>query len=237
MSIISYMEYDNLIFRAHAHSGYEIISVFEGDMTITVNNTDIELKQGEGLFVPSYFIHGFNTKNSSKCGIWEFSQEFIKDKFFKNVLKVNIPENVFKVIYDMTKLGTVLSDKAVIYIFASIFLEKGVDIKISAANDISKKAVSYIAENFYNPITLKDVAEYCNVNYSYLSRTFFKKEGIPFTAFLNAIRIDHALMLLSDTNKPITEIAFESGFSSIRNFNRVFEHMMGTSPSAFRNRL
>jgi len=236
MSVLRYMEHDNLTFRAHAHPSYEIICVFEGEMAVTVNNSNVELQKGEGVFIPPFFIHAFRTDDVSKCGIWEFSQEIIKDKFLKNLLKVSISEMIFEIIGDMTKKKNVLAEKAVIYLFASTFLENGVGIKTSVTNDICREAIIYIMENFRNPITLKDVARHCNVNYSYLSRLFFENEGVPFTTLLNAVRIDNAISLIADTDKSMTEIAFECGFGSIRNFNRIFMDSMKMTPSEFRKK-
>jgi len=65
---------------------------------------------------------------------------------------------------------------------------------------------------------------------------FFENEGVPFTTLLNAVRIDNAISLIADTDKSMTEIAFECGFGSIRNFNRIFMDSMKMTPSEFRKK-
>ena len=53
--------------------------------------------------------------------------------------------------------------------------------------------------------------------------------NIGFADFVNSLRIEHACNLL-EKGSNITEIAFSSGFSSIRTFNRVFLQTLGMTP-------
>ena len=66
--------------------------------------------------------------------------------------------------------------------------------------------------------------------------SFFKTAfGATFGGFLRKFRLDNAVRMLDDQNMSITEIAFESGFSSVRTFNRCFREMYGKTPSDYRN--
>ena len=46
--------------------------------------------------------------------------------------------------------------------------------------------------------------------------------------------MNHAYAILQDTSLPINQIAYESGFKSIRNFNQVCHEMFGKSPKEVR---
>ena len=59
------------------------------------------------------------------------------------------------------------------------------------------------------------------------------KTTIP--QYINSLRMNDATRLLTQTDLPITQIASELGFGSIRNFNRVFLEHLGTSPKAYRS--
>lgn len=59
---------------------------------------------------------------------------------------------------------------------------------------------------------------------------------MSFTDFLNLYRIETALRLLDETDKKITDIALESGFQSVRNFNEAFRKKIGISPSEYKLR-
>ena len=56
----------------------------------------------------------------------------------------------------------------------------------------------------------------------YLSRVFSEAVGINFRRFVNELRLEYARELLTTTDLPVTEIAYKSGFGSIRSFNRAF---------------
>ena len=57
---------------------------------------------------------------------------------------------------------------------------------------------------------------------------------MTFGKFLNNMRIEKAMTLLSASDKTVTEIAYECGFGSLRSFNRVFMAFAGKTPTAFK---
>ncbi len=52
--------------------------------------------------------------------------------------------------------------------------------------------------------------------------------------YVNAMRIAYACELLTETAKSITEVAMESGFSTLSHFNRQFRKLQRTTPTRFR---
>lgn len=116
--------------------------------------------------------------------------------------------------------------------------EKKSDKKIfsSIDNEIVKNihnAVNYTIENF-DSVTEREVAELAHMSYSYFSRSFKNVMGKKFTKFLNEIKIDAAKRLLLTTNKTVTEISMETGFSSSSHFISNFYKSVGTTPLAYR---
>ena len=104
------------------------------------------------------------------------------------------------------------------------------DVKESHANDM----ILFIENNYQNNITLSDAAKYLGYDYHYVSRFFKKNFNMNFHDFLTTYRLQSAIKLLEETDKPVTRIAFESGFQSIRAFNDCFKKHTGKSPSHFR---
>lgn len=95
-------------------------------------------------------------------------------------------------------------------------------------------AISHILENFAAPIRLSQVAALCGMEASAFSRFFKKQTGHTFARYVNCSRVHAACNLLSQTEKPVTDICFEVGFNNIANFNRQFVKICGRSPSAYR---
>jgi len=83
-------------------------------------------------------------------------------------------------------------------------------------------------------IHLEDVARECGVSVSHLSRVFHHAAGMTFREYVARWRAEHALHLLLEGDQSITQIAFESGFQSLSQFNRVFRAVYGKSPRQMR---
>ena len=96
------------------------------------------------------------------------------------------------------------------------------------------KVYEYVFNHFKDDVTLNNIANLVNMNPSAFSRFFSQMVGKTFIEFLNEIRIRYACGLFLDSvNKNISEIAYESGFNSVSNFNRQFKIITGKSPSIF----
>ena len=83
-------------------------------------------------------------------------------------------------------------------------------------------------------LTLEQMARDLGYNYTYLSAYFNQRLHTGFQDFVNQYRVSHAAMLLQGSSIPVTQVAEQCGFGTIRSFNRVFLKSLGMSPSAFR---
>jgi AraC family transcriptional regulator, melibiose operon regulatory protein len=90
---------------------------------------------------------------------------------------------------------------------------------------------------YRQPLTAKHVAERCNMSYSYFSRFFKSVMGKSFTAYLNYVRIKEAEKQLLLTDRTITEIAMDTGFSSASYFISRFRQQKKISPGQYRQQL
>lgn len=96
--------------------------------------------------------------------------------------------------------------------------------------------VEFLNEHFHRPVRLAEAADLVEMAETAFSRFFKVKTGITFVDFLNDIRLGHASRMLIDTKKSIAEIAFECGFTSISNFNRIFKRKKNNTPKDFREK-
>lgn len=93
---------------------------------------------------------------------------------------------------------------------------------------------NYISAHYREPLTLSDVAAKLGYSYYYLSHIFKGYAGMGFNRFCNMRRVAEAEHLLRNTNRSVTDIALESGFSNARSFNRAFQDVMHMPPLRYR---
>jgi AraC-like DNA-binding protein len=80
------------------------------------------------------------------------------------------------------------------------------------------------------------LARVSRVSEAHFARSFKQAFGLPPHRYLLTRRIERATALLRDTDRPITEIAFNTGWESLGTFGRTFRDVTGQSPGAIRAR-
>ena len=97
-----------------------------------------------------------------------------------------------------------------------------------------KPVLIYLNEHYTEKITLSEVAEKFNYNKCYLSATFNKYFKTSVTGYVNQLRLLHFLRIVRENSgMSITVAAFDSGFSSLQNFYRLFKDSYGVSPKEY----
>ncbi|MGF7039280.1 AraC family transcriptional regulator [Mucilaginibacter lappiensis] len=90
---------------------------------------------------------------------------------------------------------------------------------------------NYIMRHYNKSITLDEVAQIAHMTPESFCRYFKKHTGHTFISFLNEVRINEACKkLIAHKFENINTVAYQCGFNSITNFNRVFKYVIGSSP-------
>lgn len=116
--------------------------------------------------------------------------------------------------------------------------EKNMPVEISNYDQRIIDAQNYIRKNFaQNKLTLDRIAKEACMTPQAFCRSFKKRTGITYIEFLNELRVQRACkLLISSTMYNISSVAFNSGFTSLTNFNRVFKSIMKYSPKEYLKR-
>ena len=93
---------------------------------------------------------------------------------------------------------------------------------------------SYLDRHFAEDLTLEDVAAVAGFSKFHFSRTFKQLSGTNFYEYLCHRRIKSSENLLMQPGLSISQIALQSGFSSVSTFNRTFKKMKGCTPTQYR---
>ena len=99
------------------------------------------------------------------------------------------------------------------------------------------QAMAYIHEQYAQPLTREDIANYVGVHHDYLTRCFSQETAVSPVTYLNRYRITQAKKLLQRSELNMTEVAIAVGFSSSSYFSRTFRREIGISPSAYKRQL
>lgn len=249
----------------HTHDCYEFYYLLEGDLTFYIGEEEYRMKKGSLAMLPPGLHHKSKPNSDPKhrrilLYVKEtFVKEFIDlnpefmDCFNKphiQLMKIqqkrieNLLDQVMNEYYrddesrDMvivkSLLGLILS-----YINRYNSENENFSTAISEGNLPSGKiteAVKHINEFYGDDITLASTAQALGINPSYLSRSFKSAMSCNFSDYLTNVRINHAVNLLLNSDKNITEIAFEVGYNSSNHFCKAFRKVMGISPLRYRKR-
>lgn len=94
--------------------------------------------------------------------------------------------------------------------------------------------MDFIQQNFRTEITLEKAASVTGLQIHSFCRFFKSLTHRTFSDFINEVRVGFACQLLQHSDIPITQVAFESGYSNISYFNRSFRKIHRITPREFR---
>lgn len=98
------------------------------------------------------------------------------------------------------------------------------------------RILRYIHNNYNNKINLEDIAEKEFLSSNYLSHGIKDNMGYNFHDYINLTRIEESIKLLLNTDKTVSEISEELGFSHIRYFNKHFKKYYKYTPLQYRKK-
>ena len=107
----------------------------------------------------------------------------------------------------------------------------------NARADLAARAVRLIADGYADEHGISGLARRLAVTERHLRRLLLAELGTTPIALARTTRLQTARRLLAETDMPVTEIAFASGFASVRQFNASFREAYGRPPTALRARV
>jgi len=251
-------------YNIHWHPAIEIIMPLENIYTVTVKQKKYILLPGDIFIIPSGELHCLDAPESGVRLIYMFDLGIVSQirgfnylsSYFSNPLLIN--REGFEDIYDrevqlMIKMCDVYFTEDnlrefTVYTYLLEFLTTYAKYQISMEDTefsfhtnkqkelIKKlnKVFDYLNDHYAEDITLAQAAEIAGFSQFHFSRIFKQCSGHNFHNYLWDRRVKAAESLLLKPELPITEIALQSGFTSISTFNRLFRQFKNCTPSEYR---
>lgn len=233
-------EGENFSYPPHLHQCFELILVTDGQMDILIDGKEYHLQKDQAVFIFPNQLHSMSSTHS-KHVLFIFAPQFIQAYWTeKNGF---IPDNNRVLLHGHTVQGLLsLSSES------SKFEIKGIFYSVCACFDLSAtyqklsfdrqtllfKILTYIEKNFRTDCSLGALTAGVGYNAEYISRFFKKKMNLSYNQYLNIRRLNHAAHLLRNTNDTALNCALESGYTSLRTFNRNFKLYYGITPQEYR---
>ena len=246
-------------YELHSHEALEVFLCIQNNYEIHANSVVYKLKEGDILIIPPNMLHEYiNDKYGIRfIYLIEMKQFFeshdyssIEPLFF-NAFLINEETcpDVYPRIYNLfMEMNTAYFTNA--NFWETTVYSKMYDVFIEIAKHAENAAktetagfpqsisrinalLRYVDINYTEEISTEQAAEYTGFSKFHFMRLFKAQTGYTFHDYLTLKRIRVAEQLLS-TDAPITEIAFDTGFSSLPSFCRAFKKYTNLSPSEYK---
>ena len=251
-------------FDYHRHSAFEIIVPIKGWYKIYSQTECIRIEEGEILIIPPFEMHKIEAPREgcrfiyllelgdimNMAGFAGIKPLFTHFLHLTTDIHPQIYDEVHRLLAHMRDEYFSSSDFYELSIFSDVykmFVLIGKDhLKKTDAfaglNHITKKeymnrfnsVLNYINEYYSSDLSLEMVAEHSGFSKFHFSRLFKRYTGTTFYDYLIYKRLQAAEQLLSEADLTITDIALQTGFSSISTFNRTFKRKKNCTPREYR---
>lgn len=246
----------------HIHDAFEIFMLKKGKKECYVENKVYNINEGDIMFLNSKIPHKTYIYKDSNFFLLQFGLNVTLGDFtttdyilnfdknlkndavlFKNGTKENeeIKACIEKIMLEYNNLDNSYEAfiKAYVYQILAVLYRNNIlknPESFFKAENIEKiaPALDYVNKHFSENISLCEVSKILNVDKSHFCRIFKKAVNTTFINYLNFVRIGHAEKMLLTTEKAITEIAYDVGFSSVAYFTETFGKYRGCTPSMYR---
>jgi len=249
--------------KLHQHEEIQLSLIVEGEGTLVVGDSINYYCKNDILIIGSNIPHVFksdlNTSKSSHMislfftndsfGNGFFKLEELKElqRFFKRSkhgfkvtskqkqlrelflkLEMSSKLNRFIILLQLLKMTSITNYES---LSSFIYDKKYSDIEGHRMRNVFE----YTMNNFEKDISLDAISEVANMTKNAFCKYFKKRTNKTYIQFLNQLRVENTCKLIrSEHHLSIADIAYNSGFNNISNFNRQFKNFKKISPSIYK---
>lgn len=232
----------------HAHDYVEVLYARGGAWTVYLNFKEYRLQKGDVFFAFPGQVHAHEATTHENIALLFPKDLPAYDSVFEHyipqdpVLRGKVDAKIDTMFLEAVRANSLTTAyaKGVAGGYIALILGKllpQLSLCDAAEHAASKeeKLIKYCAAHYKEQITLTSVAQALHYSPTHLSHLFKNKLQINFAKFITLLRIEDAKKMLRG-EKPITQIAFDAGFASVRTFNQAFKAVMHMTPGQYREK-
>lgn len=238
------------------HKELELVHVCTGELKVLIDDECVTVGTGQTLVIGGFVIHEFVPPENEVTALrvklaaqwleapfWDDDERQRIRNLFSQAFVLGEDKRLFSIFAALEQdLGRPLCAYcclAEMMRLSALLLEEPELITHFCKNAIAglgslSETLEYLHLHCGEEMTLGRLAAHMGMSESYCSKYFHQMLGVTFTEFVNTLRVSDARHLLTNTNRPVIQIAEEAGFASIQTFNRVFRKICGCTPSEYR---
>ena len=249
----------------HWQETAEILWIQKGRLSLMINESLYEGKQGDIFYINPCELHGMKALTQD-CTYLAFlfpmswfqadQEDEAQELYIKPLAEGSIcicsclPDRtvkqvipVFQEIYDLYEeggAGAWLGIKAGLLRFYYYMYRDSLAVrrqKESGQMDVRLRIARYIEKHCEEPVSLQDMGKEFHMSPKYFSAYFQKHFARNFSDYLMAVRVERAKKLLAETDGDMELVAQQSGFSSSSYFIRVFRQASQMTPGQYRKKM
>ena len=241
-NIWTYRDYSG----TNIHMDYEFIYVLKGQLDVTIESYTETLSQGESALILPNQVHTLKTRENTYIWIIVFAKDYVPEFHKKLNGRICLNNKCCFEEFDkeivLKKLIIAKPNRlelcAILSLICADFMKTRQDSDFvksiyTGTEKLLHLMLAYVNDHFRENITLHSMAQSLGYDEHYVSRCFNNYFGKNFKQFLNEYRINYARELLANMDRMeinMAEIAYLSGFQSVRNFNRAYKSIVGKAP-------
>lgn len=239
------------------------LQLHSGMLPVTVEDMPVELRPGDLCLIPPFTRYAITPAGDAAVDILTFTPHTCPDIYhLLNQLKLTTPrlpgdripplvrELLASILSQISRLGIYSrTDTTVSYalsagrsgylqMYLSLFLLELMNAfpRSMVSNrdiDAMERVLRYCTANYSQELSRPAVARACEVSVALVTQTF-QQLGTTFREYINDQRLTRAYQLLTTTQKPVTDIIYDCGYTNQGTFNKNFLAKYGKTPRTIR---
>ena len=229
-------------FPIHLHESFELITVTEGEMRVTIADSVYSVTPGSAVLVFPNQLHALETIKHSRHELWIFSPNYVQA--FARAYSGKAPKNNlfpldpfwFRSLTELHTDASVWQLKGILYSVCAAF-DAGAEYQPIRAdsNQLLLRIFDYVQKTYTSSdCSLNGLSQDLGFNPVYLSRYFRERTGVTFTEYVQYHRLTEVCYILMNSRDSILSAALSCGFGSQCAFNRSFRKYFGITPREYR---
>lgn len=228
----------------HFHSSIEVVYVLEGTLSATLDGAEHIIHEKSLLINSSYTVHSYATPVSSRTiiAIVPLRQlpSLRKALAHQSFSRAICPDDVQGTLGTLMRMmvenqENLLALKGICYTLMGLLIER---VGLTETRDGSRTAfirevLEFLEQHHTEPLRAEDIAQHFGYSRSRFSHIFNAHLGYTISDYVSTLRCHHAAQLLRETDLPVSDVAMQVGFESLRTFYRTFKKQYEMTPNQY----